>query len=50
MFSAQVLSLTWLDARERKSELSDEVVPGRLVVVLHHKANQGQLRDVDDEV
>lgn len=50
MFSVRVLCLTWLDARERKSELSDEVVPGRLVVVLHHEANQGQLRDVDGEI
>lgn len=50
MFSVRVLSLTWLDARERKSELSDEVVPGRLVVVLNHEANQGQLRDVDGEI
>lgn len=43
-------SLTWLDAGEGKRELSDEVVPGRFVVVLHHEADQRQLRRVDDEV
>ena len=42
--------LTFLDARKRKSELSNEIVPGRLVVVLHHEAHQGQLRGVDDKI
>lgn len=42
--------LTGLDAWKRKSELSNEVVPRCLVIVLHHKANQRQLRGVEDEI
>jgi hypothetical protein len=41
---------TWSDACEGKGELAYEVIPGCLVVVLHHKPNQGQPRVVDDEV
>lgn len=42
--------LTWLDAREGQSVLSNEVIPWCFVIVLHHKANQRQLRGVDGEI
>lgn len=42
--------LTCLDACKGESELSNEVVPGCLVIVFHHKANQSQLRGVDDKM
>ena len=41
---------TWSDACEGKGELAYKVIPGGLVVVLHHKPDQGQPRVVDDEV
>lgn len=41
---------TCLEARKGEGELSNEVVPGRFVIVLHHEANQGQFRGVDDEI
>lgn len=41
---------TCLDAREGEGELAHEVVPRRFVIVLHHEANQGQFRGVDDEI
>lgn len=41
---------TCLDAGKWDGELSNEVVPRRLVIVLHHETNQGQFRGVDQEV
>lgn len=44
------MRLTCLDAGKWDGELSNKIVPGCLVIVLHHETNQGQFRGVDQEI
>lgn len=44
------MAISWLNTGEGHSELAHEVVPGGLVIFLHHKTHQGQLRDMDDKI
>lgn len=44
------MTVACAETAERQSVLSKEVVAGGVVVVLHHEANQSQVRTVDGEV
>lgn len=41
---------TCAEAAERQCVLSKEVVAGGVVIVLHHEANESQVRTMDSEV
>lgn len=41
---------TCADTGERESELSQEVISGSIVMILHQKADQSQVRDMDGKV
>lgn len=45
-----VCAKTCAETAERYSVLSKEVVAGGVVIVLHHEANQSQVRTMDSEV